>query len=89
MQKLLTITEVAKILRISETTAKIWASQRVFPVVKIGRLIRISPQALEDWILKKTEQSRAEAFESDSDALDGRYDTFLRHLKRVTQEDKK
>lgn len=56
MQKLLTITDVAEILRISKATAKIWASKRVFPVVKIGSLIRVSPDALQHWIMNKTEE---------------------------------
>ncbi len=55
MERLIDVKEVARILGISETTAKIWASQRKFPVVKVGRLIRISPQALEDWISRNTE----------------------------------
>lgn len=63
MQKLLTISDVAEILGISKATAKIWASKRVFPVVKVGRLIRISPQALEHWIMNKTEESRGVAEE--------------------------
>jgi excisionase family DNA binding protein len=56
MEKLLTLKEVAKILGISETTAKIWASRRVFPVVKVGRLIRISPCALQEWVTRNTEE---------------------------------
>jgi excisionase family DNA binding protein len=50
MDTLLTVNEVAEILGISPTTAKIWASQRRFPVVKIGRLVRVTPDALEAWI---------------------------------------
>ena len=56
MDKLLTVEEVAEILGISETTAKIWASRRKFPVVKVGRLIRISPYALQEWIERNTER---------------------------------
>lgn len=58
MEKLLTIPEVAEILGISESTAKIWASQRKFPVVKVGRLSRVSPLALKDWIRRQTEPRR-------------------------------
>jgi excisionase family DNA binding protein len=57
MKKLLTIPEVAEILGISESTAKIWASRRIFPVVKVGRLVRISPYALQEWIEKNTEEN--------------------------------
>ncbi len=55
MEKLLTLEEVAEILGISSSTAKTWASRRKFPVVKVGRLIRISPKALQEWIERKTE----------------------------------
>jgi excisionase family DNA binding protein len=55
MERLLNIREVAKILGISESTAKTWASRRIFPVVKVGRLIRISPKSLQEWIERKTE----------------------------------
>lgn len=60
MENLLTVEEVAEILRISESTAKIWVSRRRFPVVKVGRLTRISPQDLKDWIEKQTETRREE-----------------------------
>lgn len=58
MHKLLTISEVAEILGISKSTAKTWASKRKLPVVKIGRLIRISPQSLDEYIKQNTEWIR-------------------------------
>jgi excisionase family DNA binding protein len=58
MDKLLTLGEVAEILRISPTTAKIWASKRILPVVKVGRLVRVAPAALEEWIRENTDQQR-------------------------------
>ena len=57
MDKLLTLAEVAQILGISPTTAKIWASKRKFPVVKVGRLVRVAPQALGAWIRENTYQT--------------------------------
>jgi excisionase family DNA binding protein len=59
MEKLLTSREVAEILRISPTTAKIWASKRKFPVVKVGRLVRIAPEALDEWVRENTDQAIA------------------------------
>ena len=55
MEKLFIILEVAEVLGILQSTAKILASQRKFPVVRVGRLIRVSFSALRDWIEKKTE----------------------------------
>jgi excisionase family DNA binding protein len=57
MEKLLTSREVAEILGISPTTAKIWASKRKFPVVKVGRLVRIAPEALDEWVRENTDQA--------------------------------
>ena len=59
MDTLLTVKEVAAILNISPTTAKIWASQRRFPVVKVGRLVRVTPDALEAWIRENTTHERS------------------------------
>jgi excisionase family DNA binding protein len=52
MEKLLDLVAVADILGISPVTAKIWASKRRLPVIKVGRLVRIAPGALEEWIRK-------------------------------------
>ena len=57
MEKLLTCREVAELLRISPTTAKIWASKRKFPVIKVGRLVRVAPEALEAWVRENTHHS--------------------------------
>lgn len=53
--KLLNLEEVAWILGISVNTAKIWASKRIFPVIKVGRLVRVSPRSLEEWLEKNTQ----------------------------------
>ncbi|NOR53124.1 MAG: helix-turn-helix domain-containing protein [Candidatus Aminicenantes bacterium] len=60
VDKLLTIKEVAEILGISISTAKIWASKRKIPVVKVGRLLRVAPEALEEYILRNTEWKKGE-----------------------------
>lgn len=61
MEKLLTIEEVAEALSISKSTVKAWTSRRVIPVVKMGRIIRITPQTLENLIRRNTEFNREEA----------------------------
>lgn len=58
MDKLLTVKEVAEILGISRSTAKIWASKRKLPVVKVGRLLRVRPEALEEYIKRNSEWKR-------------------------------
>ena len=87
IEKLLTLEEVAEILGISESTAKIWASRRMFPVVKVGRLIRISPYALQEWIERNTEEYIPDV---DNFKLNkpkklhrsGLYENFLKGLKK-------
>lgn len=54
MDSLLTLDQVAQILGVSPVTAKIWASKRKIPVVKVGRLVRIEPEALQKWIRENT-----------------------------------
>ena len=56
MEKLLDLIAVAEILGISPVTAKIWASKRRFPVVKVGRLVRVAPEDLDEWIRENTDQ---------------------------------
>lgn len=57
MERLLDLREVAHILGISPVTARIWASKRKFPVVKVGRLVRVAPDALGTWIRENTYQT--------------------------------
>jgi len=61
MEKLLTIEEVAETLGVSKSTVKTWAARRIIPVVKVGRLIRITPQALKELIQRNIEYDREEA----------------------------
>lgn len=87
MEKLLTLEEVAEILGISETTAKIWASRRVFPVVKVGRLIRMPPCALQEWIERNTEEyiEDVDNFKLNKPQKrhkSGSFDNFIKGLKK-------
>jgi excisionase family DNA binding protein len=54
MERLLTLREVAEILRASPTTLRIWASKRKIPIIKVGRMVRVSPQELEKWLRTRT-----------------------------------
>lgn len=47
---LLTVNEMAKILRIGRSSAYELCRQQEFPVIRIGKCIRISKKALLDWI---------------------------------------
>ena len=53
----LTVPEVAKILRIGRASAYELAKQPGFPVIKIGKQLRIPSGQLEIWLLKQTIQN--------------------------------
>ena len=53
--RLLTVKEIAEILKISENTVKFWVSKRKFDVVRVGRLVRVPAEALREWIDENTE----------------------------------
>ena len=85
MERLLTLREVAQILRASPTTLRIWASKKKIPIIKVGRLVRVSPKALEDWlqartfegpILPRPERRKARGAESE-------FDESIKELRRA------
>jgi excisionase family DNA binding protein len=47
---LLTVEEMAKILRIGRSSAYELCRQKEFPVIRIGKNIRIPEKALLDWV---------------------------------------
>jgi len=53
-KRLLTVSEVSAYLGISRDTVYTQVSQRKIPFVKIGRLLKFDPKAIDDWIAQKT-----------------------------------
>lgn len=49
-RKLLTVPEVAPILRVSEARAYELARDGLLPVVRLGRQVRVDPDVLAEWI---------------------------------------
>ena len=59
MQKnLLTVQEVAQLLRIKEGTVRLWLSMRKLPRVQCGRSVRIPAEAVEEFIARNTIPAR-------------------------------
>ena len=56
MNKLLTTSEVAEILRVSKPTAYNEMNRQDFPKVKIGRAWRVDEELLRAWIRKQSGQ---------------------------------
>ena len=49
-KRLLTVREVAEICAVSERTTRRWITQGDLKVIHLGRLIRITPQGLEEFL---------------------------------------
>ncbi len=59
MQKnLLTVQDVAQLLRIKEGTVRLWLSMRKLPRVQCGRSVRIPAEAVEEFIARNTIPAR-------------------------------
>ena len=52
---LLTVNELAEILRIGRSSAYELCRQNQFPVVRIGKVIRIPKQALNEWLDRQSQ----------------------------------
>ncbi|MCL6443151.1 MAG: helix-turn-helix domain-containing protein [Alicyclobacillus sp.] len=50
MDRLLTIKEAAQRLGVSDESLYVLARQGRFPIVRIGRSIRVDPEKLQAWI---------------------------------------
>lgn len=58
--RLMTIIEVAQYLRVSRSRAYELAASDGFPIIKIGKLLRVSDVALEEWLRQQVSyKSRA------------------------------
>jgi excisionase family DNA binding protein len=53
-KKLLNIHEAAEYLGLKVSTLYAWVHQRRVPYVKVGRLVRFRPEALEKWLENNT-----------------------------------
>lgn len=58
---MLTIRQVAKRMNVSVRTVSIWISEGNLAAVRIGRLTRISPNALNEMMEKHSVQSTAKS----------------------------
>lgn len=50
MEKLMTLDEAAKYLRVAQSTIYGWTSSKRIPYRKAGRLLRFSKEALDEWM---------------------------------------
>ncbi len=59
-QPLLTSDEVAEILKVSRTSVYLMMKRGDFPIVRIGRVIRVRPEDLERYIHNKATRDDAD-----------------------------
>lgn len=58
---LLTVKELAEVLRIGRSSAYELCRQNEFPVIRIGKSIRIPSKALFEWIERRSENANDSA----------------------------
>ena len=46
----LNVSELAKLLRVTESTVQRWGRQRLIPTIRVGDTIRFDPGMLADWV---------------------------------------
>lgn len=58
MEQLLTVNELAVILKVSPWTIRSWCSQRYIPYFKLGGAVRFRASELERWLKKNISPGR-------------------------------
>lgn len=57
MDKLLTVSDIAAILKLSPWTIGAWCSQKRIPFIKLGRTVRLRISTIERWLRQKEKQA--------------------------------
>ncbi len=55
----LRVREAAELLGVPARTAYAWAAEGRIPVLRVGRVVLIPRQALEEWLARETRAGRA------------------------------
>jgi len=58
LEQLLTYEQLAEALQVSPGTLRNWVSQQYVPHVKIGRVVRFDPSAIDNWLRKRAHPGR-------------------------------
>jgi excisionase family DNA binding protein len=56
--KLLTVAETAEALTLRPCTVRVWIARRKLPVVRVGRVVRVPAEAVEQFIRRNTTPAR-------------------------------
>lgn len=52
--KLLTVSELAIVLKVSERTIRDWVLDKQIPVTRINNLVRFEPLTISDWLTERS-----------------------------------
>ena len=58
MERLLTVEEVANLLRVKPRTIYLWVHEAYIPTVKLGACVRFHPASIAQWIKRREKQGR-------------------------------
>lgn len=58
MSKIMTLEEVAKYLKVDESTVYTWANNGTIPAAKLGRLWRFDKEEIDRWIKERSKQNQ-------------------------------
>lgn len=56
---LMTVEEVAKYLKVEESTVYTWARKRNIPAIKIGRFWRFRKEDIDRWLEERKNENKA------------------------------
>jgi excisionase family DNA binding protein len=56
MEELMDVREVARRLKVKESTIRAWVFQRRIPVIRLGSLVRFREADLDKWIRDQVER---------------------------------
>ena len=59
MEKLLTVKDLAKVLRVSEALVYKWVHYEYVPFIKMGTLVRFKWTKVEEWLKKQEKGGRS------------------------------
>ncbi len=59
VEELLTTPELAKLLKMSESTIRKWTHYDYIPHVKVGRSVRFGPKTIQEWVQNHTHAGKA------------------------------
>ncbi|GAI89790.1 unnamed protein product [marine sediment metagenome] len=58
-ERLLTVNEIAALLRVKPGTIRKWVHLQAIPVIRLGRAVRFCPGELAAWLEKRSQKAKS------------------------------